>query len=913
MSANRWPAARFLSAIFRRLFPGHLGDEVCQDLEREYLKRRGAKGRVLAWLWHAAHLLIPSTWILVLKLRQREQGRQTKNRSGPPSSKDRAQIGRGVSWLDVKLGFRMLSRYPGLTLVAGLAISFAIAVGAGAFEYVTQVVYPTLPLDEGDRIIGIRNWDAATGRVEQQVAHDFVTWREQVESVEDLGAFRTLERNLITGDVQAEPVEMAQISASAFRLARVPPLLGRSLVESDEAIGAPPVVVIGYDVWQTRFEGNPDAVGRTVRLGTSQRTVVGVMPEGFAFPVAHSLWVPLRLNVLDYGPRRGPAIQVFGRLVSGVTIEEAQAELTAIGLRTADDFPDSHTPLKPEVLPYGQSILNNSLWLLSINVFFVMLVILISGNVALLMFSRAATRENEIVLRSALGASRGRIMTQLFVEALVLAGVATVLGLAAAGFALRMWLRVEEMDAGRPFPFWVNDSLAPATVLYAVVLAVLVAAIAGIVPALQATGRGIESRLRQAGPRAGGFRFSGLWIWVIVAQVAVTVAFPSTAFFARRYVDIMRSLDVGFQAREYLSVRIEMDRETPPGAPAEMSRAEFMERFSAAFRELELRVAAEPGVAGVTFTDRLPHTHHPQRRIEVDGAATEAPDSLTGYRVGVSSVGVGFFAVLDTPILSGRGFYSADLGSDPGVVIVNQSFVRNVLRGGNPIGRQVRYASPAGEEPGPWYDIVGVVRDLGMVAGDADPRDDAGFYHPVALGEAVPVYMAVHVRGSLDLFATRLATVAAALDPTLRLHELSPLDEVGSSLWLDTNFLSKLLILLSSIAVLLSLAGIYSVMSLTVSRRTREIGVRVALGADHWRIVATIFRRPITHVGLGVVTGGILVATLVHLIIGVVSAREVGLVVAYATLMMGVCMLACIVPTRRALRVEPTEALRADQ
>ena len=256
----------------------------------------------------------------------------------------------------------------------------------------------------------------------------------------------------------------------------------------------------------------------------------------------------------------------------------------------------------------------------------------------------------------------------------------------------------------------------------------------------------------------------------------------------------------------------------------------------------------------------------------------------------------------------GRGFHSGDVGSDPGVVIVNQSFIGGVLGGRNPIGRRVRNATPAGQEPGPWYEIVGVVGDLGMADGNLD--EDAGLYDPVEPGNSVPIHMVVHLGGDPASFAPRLRRIAAAVDPTLQLHELLPLDEVGATMWLEMDFLFWLLLLVSAIALLLSLAGVFSVMAFTVSRRTREIGIRVALGADRRRIVAAIFSRPVAQVGLGIIAGGGLVAALVRVVIGALTTREVGLVVAYAALMMGVCMLACIVPARRALRVEPTEALR---
>ncbi|HEV2736212.1 MAG TPA: ABC transporter permease [Longimicrobiaceae bacterium] len=829
----------------------------------------------------------------------------------------------GISLIDFKLGLRMLVRYPGLTLVGGLAIAFAIWIGAGTFEFVTQVLHPTLPLDEGHRVVGIRNWDAAANRVERRALHDFAAWREELRTVEDLGAFRTVERNLITGEGRAEPVEMAEISASAFRLARVPPLLGRALVEEDERPGAAPVAVVGHDLWRTRFGGDPAVVGRTVRLGNSPATVVGVMPPGFAFPVSHGLWVPLRLSPLDHPRRQGPAIQVFGRLAPGATLAGARAELAALGQRTAADFPDTHRHIRPEVLPYARSILNlsglDTLGIASTNLFLVMLLVLVCGNVALLMFARAATRENEIVVRNALGASRGSIVAQLFAEALVLAGFAAAVGLAAAGFGLRWGFGVVEaevLDGGR-LPFWFHATLSPATVLYAGVLTVLAALIAGVVPALKVT-RGLGTRLRQVTAGGGGFRFGGVWTAVIIAQVAVTVAFPMTAYFTRRDAVEIRSLDVGFPEEEYLAARLEMDLETPSGVPADTSRAAFAGRFSAVVRELERRLEAEPGVSGVTFAERLPRMFHPHRRIEVDGGGAAPVDPRFGYRrVSSASVAPDYFDVLGAPVLAGRGFTSGDLASGAPVVVVNQSYVDRVLGGRNPVGRRVRYLHfeewdeerPADDQP--WYEIVGVVRDMGM-ASEWDPKS-AGIYHPAAPGGAGPVHLAVHVKGDPGSFVPRLRAVASGVDPTLRLHELIPLERISQAELQFLEFWFWLTVVVSSVALLLSLTGIFAVMSFTVSQRTREIGIRAALGADRRGIVAAIFRRPLVQVSLGILAGMCVTVPLVFSASGgVVSAGGVALVALYAVLMMAVCMLACIVPTRRALGVEPTEALRAD-
>ena len=903
MTAPRWALA-----LLRRVSPPGRAEDVLGDLEEAHSSRVQRHGRVIGGFLTSLEVLDVATSLMRDRIR--------RPRSSPPARSKAEPPGRGrttwASWLDFKLGFRMLVKYPGLTLVGGLAIAFAIAVGASAFEFVIQVVHPTLPLDEGHRIVGLRLWNTTSNNVEARAFDDFVTWREELRSVEDLGAFRTLERNLIIDGGRAAPTEVAEISASAFQLARVPPLLGRSLLEADERVGAPPVVVIGHDVWQTRFAKAPDVVGRRVRLGSAPTTIIGVMPEGFRFPVSHSLWVPLRLNALDYPRHQGPAIRVFGRLAPGFSLTEAQAELNSIGLRSGADLSDTEDRLVPQVLPYAQSISNISGWeslgFMSINVFLVMLLVLVCGNVALLMFARAATRESEIVVRTALGASRGRIITQLFAEALVLGCVAALAGLATAGFALRWWLGVFRIESGGRLPFWFNDNLAATTVLYAGLLTVLGAGIAGIVPALKVTGRSVEARLRQAAAGGGNrLRLGGVWTAVIITQVAVTVAFPATAFFARREVVRVQTLDVGFQAEEYLSVRLEMEPETPFGASGNMSPEQFRARRRETYRELERRLTGEPGVTGMTFVDRLPRTHHPQRWMEVDGP-NPAPDAVVLHRIGAASIDLNYFDVLDTPILSGRGFHSGDVGSDPGVVIVNRSFVGRIMGGRNPIGRRVRDAAPAGKEPGPWYEIVGVVADLGMVNGA--PDEDAGLYHPVTPGDATPTHLAIQLGGDPESFAPRLRQVAAAVEPTLRLHAILPLDEVGETLWLEMGFLFWLLVLVSAIALLLSLAGVFAVMAFTVSRRTREIGIRVALGSDRRRIVAAIFSRPLAEVAIGIIAGGGLVAALVRAVIGALSGREVGLVVAYATFMMMVCLLACIVPARRALGVEPAEALR---
>ena len=824
----------------------------------------------------------------------------------------------GFCCLDLKLSARMLIKYPGLTAIGGLTMAFAIAAGAAAFEFAGQLLRPRIPLPEGDRIVGLRNWDAEAGREERRALHDFVTWREQLQGVEDIGAFRTVERNITTPTGGIHPIQVAEISASAFQLVRVAPFLGRALTESDERSGAPPVMVIGYDVWQTQFGGDVSVLGRMVRLGREERTLVGVMPEGFAFPVSHSVWVPFQLNILQVGRREGPEIRVFARLAPGVSLLEARTAVATIGRRMAATYPDTHKHLRPEVLPYGNLILDTSevsLGLAAFKAFLIMFLMLVSINVATLLFARAVTRQTEIAVRSALGASRRRIVMQLFAEALVLSGLAAVAGIAGAAFALEWWLAVAEMEAGGRLPFWLTGRLSPVTMLYAAGLAVIAAVIAGVLPALRVTGRNVEARLRQAFAGEARLRFGGLWTAVIVTQVAVTVAFPASAFFAREYVVEIQSLDVGFPAGAYLSARLEHDDDGGAGGPGG-TPPHAAARLRGAYGELERRLSIEPGVHGVTFADRLPRTVHPHRRIEVDGDERDPAPAAGRHRTSIASVALNFFEVFGAPILAGRGFRPADLRADARAVIVNESFVERVLAGRNPVGRRVRFVTSrrAGDgamilEPGPWYQIVGLVRDLGIL--HDDPRDQVGLYHPAAAETMSPLHLAVHVPGDAQAFAPRLRTLAAGVDPTMQVHDAVRLDQVGAAMWLELQFLFRLLVIMSVVALLLSLAGIYALTSFSVSRRTREIGIRLALGASHRRIVATALSRTLTQVSVGILFGGGLVFTLTR-VLRDLSAAEILATAAYMALMMGVCLLACIVPVRRALRVQPTEALRAD-
>ena len=818
---------------------------------------------------------------------------------------------RGLS-LDVRLGLRLLVKHIGLTVVGTIALAFAIWSGIVAFEFYTQIMHPRLPLEGGARIVGIVMVDTASLGEKAPTLHDFVAWRDALTSVQDLAAYRDRNWNVIVGTAVPEPVAVAEISAATFRIVQERPVLGRPLVEADEKPGAPWVVLIGHDVWQSRFESDPNVIGRELRLGNVPHTIVGVMPEGFRFPLAHGFWVPLRLNPVDYPRQQSPLVRVFGRLSPGATLEAAQPELTVLGATAAAAFSDTHQHLEPRIGPYIDSMFgtfsaNSTTEVFAGNLLSVLLVLLVCGNVALLMFARAATRENEILVRTALGASRGRIMGQLFVEALVLAMMAALI---AVTFAQLAWHSLFAMVTENMFenrvPFWMHSSVSPRTLVYAALLTLVAAAIAGLLPGRKVT-RGIGTRLRQAGPGGGGLRFGGIWTVLIVMQVAVMAIVPTPVIAI--YGDTLRAgraAHAGLVPEQYLGVTMAMDRETV----ADADGPTFTARFAGATQELERRLEAEPGVTGVTVASLLPLTDHPWRTIDVDQESAASGERSSSPRyVSSASVALDFFDVLDTPILSGRAFHSGDLQPGARTVIVNQSFAQLALGGANPIGRRLRYRDPAQPNAAPsanrpWYHVVGVVRDFGL---DPEWRDSrrARIYHPLVPGGTHPVRMAVHTMGDPLLVAPRLRSIAREIEPTLQISEIARFDQVAAAGARTATLLFWLFLALAFVVVLLSLTGIYSVLAFTASQRTREVGIRVALGGRRRHVIAALFRRPLMHIGLGIAIGLVIADRLSE-------GNMARAIAVYGCVVVAVAALATLVPVRRALRIHPIDALRGE-
>jgi putative ABC transport system permease protein len=828
----------------------------------------------------------------------------------------------GFSWMDLRLAGRMFGRYPGLSLVSVFGMAVGIGVAAGAFTIVQVLLDPVIPLDEGERVVGIVNLDAATTNSESRVMHDFATWRT-LSSLEDISAVVTTGRTLIAEGGQPETVSVAQMSASGFRVARVSPKLGRYLLAEDERPGAPDVVVIGHQAWQRRFGGDTNIIGRELQLGSVTYAIVGVMPDGFGFPVNDNYWIPWRFDPTRYEPRTGPAVTVFARLVPGLSLESAQAELTPIGLRMAADSPASHQHLRPRVVPFtyaysGMAETGNALGLRLIEISLVMLLLVVCVNVAILVYARTATRQGEIAIRSALGASRRRIVAQLFVEALLLAGVAAAMGVGLLSVAF------EQLDAAlRRFidlPFWMSFQLSTEGAIYVVALTLLAAAIVGIVPALKATGRRVQAGSQGIAAGAGSrMQMGRLWTLLIVAQVGLTVALLPASMYHAWQTLRHRTGDRGFASRQFLSTQLVIDRPADQPQPA-TSDDELRRVYASRQVELERLLESEPGVAAVTFSLTNPGEEL-AAVLEVEGMPPPVDlvdyniveGTKQGHLVRFNRIAPDFLAAFDVPAAMGRTLAPGDRG-----VLVNRVLADTLFGAANPLGQRVRYVGRSREtgennlELDRWYEIVGVVPDF--------PRQSVGappvlrLYHAVAPGDVLQPMLSLRVHGALpSTFASRLREISAAVDPNIQLRDVVSFDEAVKREQGMMRLIGMTIALVMLSVVVLSAAGIYALMSFTVARRRKEIGIRTALGADPLRILVGVFSRAFAQLTAGALVGLLGAVALEQVLEGEMFQGQGAVILPIvAAFMTMVGLLAAVGPARRGLRVHPTEALRAE-
>jgi putative ABC transport system permease protein len=822
-----------------------------------------------------------------------------------------------VSMLDVRLGARMLLKHPLMTVVSVISLAVGIPVGLAPMHVFDALEAP-LPVQDGDRVLGLRYWSRQDLRAVPATEYDFSAWKGALTSFRELGAARIAEYNLDSGGGAGGAVSGAEVTASAFSVLHAAPLLGRTLGPADEAAGGPPVVVLGYDLWQSRFGGDRGVVSRTVRIGDVVHTVVGVMPRGFRFPVREQMWLPLRARPAGE-PGRGAPLHVFGRLADGATLRGAEAQLGVVRQRMSSDFPAVYEFLTAEAVPFAIAVQGSprggwrsmpGTWVISAGA--MVLLMVACANVGLLIFARTAARSAELSMRAALGADRARIVAQVFIEVLVLAVVSTVVGL------LLIQLLSSRLLAGLwssplgGLPWWVDLGVTPGMVARALLLAVLSAALASVLPTLRVTGRRMQESIRRAGATGAGVRLGPVSSALIVVDMAMAVAVVGLVIGISQRMESIAVGQAGFPADQFLSAEITVTDASLSPEEDTLAAAARVARVAPIQRALVERLQAEGGVRGVAVADVLPRMDHGFGLAEVQGGTPG--DRYGAHEVDVAHVDPGFFAGLGQPIVSGRGFNAGDLRGDRTAVLVNRTFARRTLGGRSPVGRRLRYLSPADGKPGPWYEIVGVVPDLGTSL--MEPQHGGlGVYHPAAAGEIYPLRVAIHLGTTTPTtFTPRLRELASRVDASVIVARPEALDRVFPEGWSLLNGLRIGWSVFAGVLLVLAVSGMYTMTALSVAQRTREIGIRTALGARSGHIVAAIGRRAALQLGAGALIGMPLAGWIYHQIqaqydASAPSAVAVALVPGVIAMLL-IGGLACTVPLLRALRIMPTVAMR---
>lgn len=798
---------------------------------------------------------------------------------------------------DVKLAARMLVKNPLLSVVGGLGMAVAIAIGTGFFTFMA-FYYSDAPVEDGDRVVSVGYID---GDDDRSTLFDYQLWEAELESVVDLAAYRADRRTLESPTTGPVPSNGVAMTASGFRAWRVAPLRGRAILESDEIGGAPRVVVIGHREWVEGFDGADDVIGREVKLNGAPHTIVGVMPESFRLPINHGFWTALATGAASGPDDDGASVRVFGRLAPGIDRSAAEDEVAALGHALAAVYPDLYARYRAAVRPYIRHVLDVQqypawvVWLMQ--VFAALVVTVVAVNVAVLVYARVATRRAEITVRTALGASRSRIVTQLFLEALALSIVAAGLGLLIAEVGFRQLAAAFHPQA--IVPYWLFDGLPASTIPNAVGLAVFAALLVGVLPALQATGRRREGTLRELGGGTG-LRLGRTWTVLICVQVAVTVGtLPAVVGLVWNYTPPPIPT---FASSEVLTFRVQRASDLDGGTVTDGTDERLQE-------ELLSRVSTIPGVASVGFAAHLPLRGR-ARIIEVENAAptTEAtPSPALAHEVGP-----GYFDVLGVSVLAGHTFDRGDLEPGTAPAVVSRAFVDTYFAGGSALGRRFRELplGAVGDGTETWYEIVGVVEDLLKPARGGQPTPAT--YHAIPLG-AESLTLLARARGvDAAIVAPRIREIALARAPD---HEIS-LSVMDSLYRADRNELRFLLLvvgLITTSVLLLSAAGISAMMSFAVTRRRREIGIRTALGASRGQLFGSIFSRSGRQLGVGILVGSAVAFLLDRVAGGAMLGDEAAVLLALvAAIVLLSGLLATLGPARRAWRTHPMDALREE-
>ena len=798
-----------------------------------------------------------------------------------------------VFWHEIRRALGQLRRSTAFTVLAVVILGFGLGATLYMFTVVKAYVLTPLPYPAAERIMHLGRVNPLDGLDHVRVPpHDYLEWRKAQQSFAALTAFYTNSVGLSGTDLP-ERVNGAFVTPSVFDVVQSRARIGRTLLPADAAPGAAPVIVLGFDLWMNRYNGDPAILGESVRVNGVPTTIVGVMPSDFRFPFAQEVWVPLRIDVSEDIPYLG----VVGRLQVGVTLEQARSEFANIAATLAAQYPENRN-ITTLIRPYRHAFITAEtravIWVMFAAVLFVLLIA--CSNVANLMLARTVARQKDIALRTVLGADRRRIMALVLTESLVLAlgGATLAYFLADVGLDLtRRAFGAADIEE----PFWVVFEIDGKALLFVALAAVVAGLVAGLPPALHATRTDVNEYLKE-GSKGGGASASRLSRTFVTAEIALScILLVCTALMIQSVAKI-DSRPLGIENRNLLTGRINLPQAQYPDATA-------WYRF---FEQLVLRLEAHPDVLGATAAYSFPGMNgwiigYRRRGVEVPEGD---PLPLTQY----AAVMDNYAEALGLQLLRGRWFDARDNADSEPVAIIDARFAAQVFPGEDPIGRQIA-PGPTGDPSSRWRTIVGVTEDTFMDG--IDNVDRPATLVPLRQEPYPLLSVAVHTRDNPLAFSETLRETVHGMDPDVPVFWVRSYDNWIWAGNFSTRSVSFLFSIFAIIAVVLAAAGIYGVLTYSVSQRTREIGVRRAMGALDGRILNMVLGRAVLQLGIGLGAGLLCAIVFARLLSGYlhgVSPFDPFTLIVVALILFAVALLASLVPALRATRVHPMEALR---
>ncbi len=791
---------------------------------------------------------------------------------------------------DLKYSIRLLLKSPAFTVLSVLTLAAGIGVNTAMFSVVHAVLLSPLPYPEADRIV----WMTESGPEvsNRWISHpNFLDWRARNQVFESMSTFRGWSVNL-TGSDQPENINSRMVTAGYFKVMRATPLLGRDFSDADDQPGAPPVTIISYAFWQQRFGGDPNIVGKQVTLDDKSYTVIGVMPESFAHQGPPPLWLLMGpMNWKGRDVRTGGS--VIARLKPGVTIEQARAEMNRISQQLSQEYPVENAGANAvTVVSLQDSITRNVGPALKILFGAVGLVLLIAcANVANLLLARGASRRKEFSVRAALGASRWRIVRQLLIESLLLALTGGALGLIVASWAMWILARV----AHETVPRMSGVQISGRVLAFNIGVSVFTGILFGIAPALRFSKTDLQETLKDSSATTTDRRGKRLRGALVVSEVALSVALLVGAGLMVKSLLLLLKSDKGFDSNSVLTMELTV------------SRGRYRERGELArlWHQVLQRVQAQPGVEKVAFSSNLPGVSDGwQTDIAPEGHRPLNPGEL--INVNWSIVTADYFQTMKIPLLRGRTFTRDEDEQGKPVVIVDESLARRFWPNEDAVGKHIKYDSPA------WHEIIGVVPALRAYGSDTEPL--IKIYTP--MGRSAQRIMTLSVRANnigLDALTAGVTNAIHEIDKDLPVAEVATFESLLARESSPRQFNAVLFAAFAVLALVLATTGVYGVLSYSVTQRTHEVGIRMALGAGRRDVLRLFMGQGMTLVILGLaigLAGAFALTRLMSSLLFGVSTTDAATFAAVAVALVVVGLFACYIPARRATKVDPLVALR---